>query len=49
MSAARIRHDIYVQPHVVMKAGPATVTLKDVPIFPDRMNAAIDLLFGNLF
>lgn len=43
-----IRRDIYVQPSVVMKAGPATVTLKDVPIFPVRMNAAIDLLFGNL-
>ncbi len=42
------RHDVYIQPRVVMKVGAATVTLKDVPIFPDRMNAAIDVLFGNL-
>ena len=42
-----IKHDIYVQPRVVMKVGAATITLKDVPIFL-RMNAAIDVLFGNL-
>jgi hypothetical protein len=43
-----VRHDIYVQPRVVMKVGAATVTLKDVTILPSRMNAGIDVLFGNL-
>jgi hypothetical protein len=31
-----------------MKVGAATVTLTDVSIQPVRMNAAIDVLFGNL-
>jgi predicted aspartyl protease len=43
-----IRRDSYVQPRVVMKLGAATVTLKDVSILPVRMNAGIDVLFGNL-
>jgi predicted aspartyl protease len=43
-----IRRDVYVQPRVVMKVGAATVTLKDVTILPVRMNAGIDVLFGNL-
>ena len=43
-----IRHDVYVQPRVVMKVGATTVTLRDVSILPSRMNAGIDTLFGNL-
>jgi hypothetical protein len=43
-----IRHDVYVQPRVVMKVGAATVTLTDASIQPVPMNAAIDVLFGNL-
>jgi hypothetical protein len=43
-----IRRDVYVQPRVVMKAGAATITLKDVSILPVRANAGIDVLFGNL-
>jgi predicted aspartyl protease len=47
-SGGSIRHDVYIQPRVVMKVGAATVTLKDVSILPVRMNAGIDVLFGNL-
>jgi predicted aspartyl protease len=43
-----ISHDVYVQPRVVMKVGDATATLRDVSIMPSRMNAGIDILFGNL-
>jgi len=39
---------VYLQPTVVLKVGTATVTLKDVSILPVRMNAGIDVLFGNL-
>ena len=39
---------IYRQPTVVMKVGPATVTLNDVSILSARRKAAIDILFGNL-
>jgi hypothetical protein len=42
------KHDVYIQPRLVMEMGMSTVTLKDVSIFPIRMNAAIDVLFGNL-
>jgi hypothetical protein len=42
------KHDVYVQPRLVMEMGTSTVTLKDVSIFPIRMNAGIDVLFGNL-
>jgi hypothetical protein len=31
-----------------MKVGTSTVTLHDVSILPVRMNAGIDVLFGNL-
>jgi hypothetical protein len=31
-----------------MKVGTSTVTLNDVSILPVRMNAGIDVLFGNL-
>ena len=43
-----IQQDTYIQPRVVMKAGTSTVTLNDVSILPVRMNAGIDVLFGNL-
>lgn len=39
---------VYTQPQLLMQVGSRTVTLKDVPIFQHRMNAAIDILFGNL-
>ena len=42
------KYDIYIQPRLVMEMGTSTVTLKDVSILPIRMNAAIDVLFGNL-
>jgi predicted aspartyl protease len=43
-----IQQDIYIQPRVVMTVGTSTVTLSDVSILPVRMNAGIDVLFGNL-
>jgi predicted aspartyl protease len=43
-----IQQDTYIQPRVVMKVGTSTVTLTDVSILPVRMNAGIDVLFGNL-
>ena len=43
-----IQQDTYIQPRVVMKVGTSTVTLTDVSILPARMNAGIDVLFGNL-
>jgi predicted aspartyl protease len=43
-----IQRDVYVQPRVMIKVGASTVTLKDVSILPVRMNAGIDVLFGNL-
>jgi predicted aspartyl protease len=43
-----IQQDTYIQPRVVMKVGTSTVTLNDVSILPVRMNAGIDVLFGNL-
>ena len=42
------RNERFIQPRLVMTMGTSTVTLKDVPIFPVRMNSAIDVLFGNL-
>ena len=39
---------MYIQPTVVMKVGDAIVSLKDVTIFPARVNAGIDVLFGNI-
>ena len=42
------KYDIYIQPRLVMEMGTSTVTLKDVSILPIRMNAGIDVLFGNL-
>jgi len=43
-----IQRDTYIQPRVVMKVGTSTVTLNDLSILPVRMNAGIDVLFGNL-
>jgi Aspartyl protease len=42
------RQTQYIQPRVAIKMGANTVTLSDVAIHPVRVNAAIDLLFGNL-
>jgi predicted aspartyl protease len=42
------KHDLYIQPRVVMKVGTSTATLQDVSITPVRMNAGLDILFGNL-
>jgi predicted aspartyl protease len=42
------KHDVYIQPRLVMKTGTSTVTLEDVSIAPTRMNAGLDILFGNL-
>jgi predicted aspartyl protease len=42
------KHDVYIQPRLVMKSGTSTVTLSDVSILPVHMNAGIDVLFGNL-
>ena len=43
-----LKHDVYIQPRLVMKSGTNTVTLNDVSILPVHMNAGIDVLFGNL-
>jgi predicted aspartyl protease len=43
-----IKHDVYIQPRLVMKVGARTATLQDVSIAPIRANAALDVLFGNL-
>ena len=43
-----VKRHMYVQPTVTMKVGGRTVVLHDVQIFPVRMNASIDVLFGNL-
>jgi predicted aspartyl protease len=43
-----LKHDVYIQPRLVMKSGMNTVTLNDVSISPVHMNAGIDVLFGNL-
>ncbi len=43
-----VRREMYIQPDVVMRVGDKTVTLRDVTIFPARMNAGIDVLFGNI-
>ena len=43
-----MKRHMCVQPTVTMKVGGRTVVLHDVQIFPVRMNASIDVLFGNL-
>jgi predicted aspartyl protease len=42
------KHDVYIQPRLVLKSGTSTVTLNDVSVLPVHMNAGIDVLFGNL-
>jgi predicted aspartyl protease len=43
-----VQRTMFIQPSVNLRVGDAVVTLKDVPIFSTRMNAGIDVLFGNL-
>jgi predicted aspartyl protease len=43
-----LKQDLYIQPRLVMKVGTSTVALQDVSITPIRMNAGLDILFGNL-
>ena len=39
----------FIQPAVSMKIGDASVVLRNVQIVPTRVNAGLDLLFGNFF
>ena len=43
-----VTRDFYIQPRLVMKMSTSTATLRDVTITPTRMNAGLDVLFGNL-
>ncbi len=43
-----VRRTMFIAPMVKLGVGGQTVTLHDVPIFSARMNAGIDVLFGNL-
>jgi predicted aspartyl protease len=43
-----VRREMFVQPTVQLRAGGTPVTLNDVSIFSSRMNAGIDVLYGNL-
>ncbi|HWW84489.1 MAG TPA: pepsin/retropepsin-like aspartic protease family protein [Vicinamibacterales bacterium] len=43
-----VKRELYVQPRLVMKVGTSTATLQDVSITPIRVNAGLDILFGNL-
>lgn len=43
-----VKREFYIQPRLVMKVGTSTATLQDVSITPIRVNAALDILFGNL-
>jgi predicted aspartyl protease len=43
-----VRSDTYRQSRVLLKVGDTDVVLRDVSIFPRKMNAGIDQLFGNL-
>ena len=42
------RRTMFIEPAVRMGVGDKTVTLQNVSIFSTRMNAGIDVLFGNL-
>lgn len=42
------KHDVYIQPRLVVKVGTSTATLQDVAIASTRMNGGLDILFGNL-
>jgi predicted aspartyl protease len=43
-----VKRDVYTQPRLVLKVGASTATLQDVSIASTRMNAGLDILFGNL-
>ena len=43
-----VMRKVYVQPKLVLTVGDKTATLKNVSIFPARMNSGIDELYGNL-
>jgi hypothetical protein len=43
-----VKRNIYVQPKLVVTIGDKMATLKNVSIFPARMNSGIDELYGNL-
>jgi hypothetical protein len=43
-----VKRTVYVQPKLVLTVGDKTATLENVSIFPARMNAGIDELYGNL-
>ena len=43
-----MKRKIYMQPKLVLTIGDKTATLKNVSIFPGRMNSGIDELYGNL-
>ena len=43
-----VKRKVYVQPKLVLTVGDKTATLKNVSIFPARMNSGIDELYGNL-
>lgn len=43
-----ITQEVFVQPAVTMKIADASLVLRNVQVVPTRMNAGLDLLFGNL-
>ena len=43
-----VTRDVFIQPAVTLRVGDVRVVLRDVSIAPSRMNAGLDLLFGNL-
>jgi predicted aspartyl protease len=43
-----VTRDVFIQPAVKMKIGDASVVLRNVQIVPTRVNAGLDVLFGNL-
>lgn len=43
-----VKRKVYLQPKLVLTVGDRTATLKNVSIFPARMNSGIDELYGNL-
>jgi len=43
-----VTRDVFSQPAVNMKIGDASVVLRNVQVVPTRINAGLDVLFGNL-
>ena len=43
-----VKRKVYLQPKLVLTVGDKTATLKNVSIFPARMDSGIDELYGNL-